>query len=173
MEEKYGKKYTTLKLSGMIHLPFVMLSILFAVVFVACLVTTLKGGRNLMGVAIAAGIVFVLVLTLLLRQIFSLRLDIYEDTLVQQNLFNQKVVHADELRAIIWQFPGANPMNSRAARVNNTSAEFIFKDGSKTLKIQDSYYQDMEKNIAAFQTRNSIPKDLEVQKKGGRRYDDI
>ena len=173
MEEKYGKKYTTLKLSGMIHLPFVMLSILFAVVFVACLVTTLKGGRNLMGVAIAAGIVFVLVLTLLLRQIFSLRLDIYEDTLVQQNLFNQKIVRADELRAIIWQFPGANPMNSRAARVNNTSAEFIFKDGSKTLKIQDSYYQDMEKNIAAFQTRNSIPKDLEIQKKGGRRYDDI
>lgn len=37
MEEKYGKKYTTLRLSGMIHLPFVMLSILFAVVFVACL----------------------------------------------------------------------------------------------------------------------------------------
>ena len=173
MEEKYGKKYGTLRLSGMIHLPFVMLSILFAVVFVACRVTTLKGGRNLMGVAIAAGIVFVIVLTLLLRQIFSLRLDIYEDTLVQQNLFNQKIVRADELRAIIWQFPGANPMNSRAARVNNTSAEFIFKDGSKTLKIQDSYYQDMEKNIAAFQTRNSIPKDLEIQKKGGRRYDDI
>ena len=74
MEEKYGKKYTSLKLSGMIHLPFVMLSILFAVVFVACLVTTLRGGRNLMGVAIAAGIVFVIVLVLLLRQIFTLRL---------------------------------------------------------------------------------------------------
>ena len=151
MEEKYGKKYTTLKLSGMIHLPFVMLSILFAVVFVACLVTTLKGGRNLMGVAIAAGIIFVLVFVLLLRQIFSLRLDIYEDTLVQQNLFNQKVIRADELR----------------------SAEFIFKDGSKTLKIQDSYYQDMEKGIAAFQTRNNVPKDLEVQKKGGQRYNDF
>ena len=173
MEEKYGKKYTTLKLSGMIHLPFVMLSILFAVVFVACLVTTLKGGRNLMGVAIAAGIIFVLVFVLLLRQIFSLRLDIYEDTLVQQNLFNQKVIRADELRAIIWQVPGVNPMNPRAARVNNTSAEFIFKDGSKTLKIQDSYYQDMEKGIAAFQTRNNVPKDLEVQKKGGQRYNDF
>ena len=173
MEEKYGKKYGTLKLSGMIHLPFVMLSILFAVVFVACLVTTLKGGRNLMGVAIAAGIIFVVVLALLLRQIFSLRLDIYEDTLVQQNLFNQRVIRADELRAIIWQFPGVNPMNPRAARVNNTSAEFIFKDGSKTVKIQDSYYQEMEKGIAAFQTRNNIPKDLEVQKKGGQRYNDI
>ena len=173
MEEKYGKKYTTLRLSGMIHLPFVMLSILFAVVFVACLVTTLKGGRNLMGVAIAAGIVFVIVLALLLRQIFSLRLDIYEDTLVQQNLFNQRVIRADEVRAIIWQFPGVNPMNPRAARGNTTSAEFIFKDGSKTLKIQDSYYQDMEKGIAAFQTRNNIPKDLEVQKKGGQRYNDF
>ena len=171
MEEKYGKKYTTLKLSGMIHLPFVMLSILFAVVFVACLVTTLKGGRNLMGVAIAAGIIFVLVFVLLLRQIFSLRLDIYEDTLVQQNRFNQKVIRADELRAIIWQFPGENPMNSRAARINNTAAEFIFKDGSKTVKIQDSYYQDMEKVISAFQVRNNIPKDLETQKKGGHRYD--
>lgn len=173
MEEKYGKKYTSLRLSGMIHLPFVMLSILFAVVFVACLVTTLRGGRNLMGVAIAAGIVFVIVLVLLLRQIFTLRLDIFEDTLVQHNLFNQRVIRADEVRAIIWQFPGINPMNPRAARVNNTSAEFIFKDGSKTVKIQDSYYQEMEKGIAAFQTRNNIPKDLEVQKKGGQRYNDI
>ena len=171
MEEKYGKKYTTLKLSGMIHLPFVMLSILFAVVFVACLVTTLKGGRNLMGVAIAAGIIFVLVFVLLLRQIFSLRLDIYEDTLVQQNLFNQKVIRADELRAIIWQFPGVNPMNPRAARVNNTSAEFIFKDGSKTVKIQDSYYQNLEKEVSAFQRHNDIPADLETKKKGGHRYD--
>ncbi len=173
MEEKYGKKYSSLRLSGMIHLPFVMLSILFAVVFVACLVTTLKGGRNLMGVAIAAGIVFVLLLVILLRQIFSLRLDIYENCLVQYNMFNQRVIRADEVRAIIWQFPGINPMNPRAARVNNTSAEFIFKDGSKTMKIQDSYYQDMEKQISSFQTRNNIPKDLEVQKKGGHRYDDI
>ena len=31
----------------------------------------------------------------------------------------------------------------------------------------------MEKGIAAFQTRNNIPKDLEVQKKGGQRYNDI
>ncbi len=173
MEEKYGKKYSSLKLSGMIHLPFVMLSILFAIVSVACFVTTAKGSRNLLGVAIAAAIVFVIVLALLLRQIFSLRLDIYEDTLVQQNLFNKRVIRADECRAIIWQFPGVNPMNPRAARVNNTSAEFIFKDGSKTLKIQDSYYQDMEKQISSFQTRNNIPKDLEVQKKGGHRYDDI
>ncbi len=39
------------------------------------------------------------------------------------------------------------------------------------MKIQDSYYQDMEKNISAFQVRNNIPKDLETQKKGGHRYD--
>lgn len=173
MEEKYGKKYSTLRLSGMIHLPFVMLTILFGVAFVALLVTTMKGTQNLMAVAIIAGIAFVVFLVILLRQIISLRMDIYESTLVQQNMFGQKIIRAEDLRAILWQFPGVNPMNPRAARVNNTSAEFIFKDGSKTLKIQDSYYQDMEKQISAFQTRNNVPKDLEVQKKGGHRYDDI
>ncbi len=173
MEDNYGKKYSSLRLSGMIHLPFVMLTILFAVVFVAVLVTTLRGGRNLMAVAVVAGIAFVVFLTVLLRQIISLRMDVYESCLVQQNMFGKRVIRADEIRAIIWQFPGVNPMNPRAARVNNTSAEFIFKDGSKTMKIQDSYYQDMEKQISAFQTRNNIPKDLEVQKKGGHRYDDI
>ena len=74
-------------------------------------------------------------------------------------------------RNIIWQFPGVNPMNPRAARVNNTSAEFIFKDGSKTLKIQDSFYQEMEKEISAFQRRNEIPADLENKKKRGHRYE--
>ena len=170
MEEKYGKKYGTLKLSGMMHLPFVMLSILFAVAFVALLISTLKGA-NLLGAAIPCGIVFVLALVILLRQIFVLRLDIFESTLVEYGMAGKREIHAEDLRAILWTFPGANPMNSRAARINNTSAEFIFKDGSKTVKIQDSYYQDMEKNISAFQVRNNVPKDLEIQKKGGHRYD--
>ena len=108
---------------------------------------------------------------LLIRQAVSVNLEVYEKALVQNNLFGKTVVMAEDVRAILWQFPGANPVNSRAARINNTSAEFIFKDGSKTVKIQDSYYQDMEKNISAFQVRNNIPKDLETQKKGGHRYD--
>ena len=170
MEEKYGKKYARLKLSGMMHLPFVMLTILFAVAFVALLVSTLRGA-NLLGAAIPCGIVFVCALVILLRQIFSLGMDVYESTLVEHNMTGKREIHAEDLRAILWVFPGANPLNYRAARINNTSAEFVFKDGSKTVKIQDSYYQDMEKNISAFQVRNNIPKDLEVQKKGGHRYD--
>ena len=173
MEDSYGKKYKSLRLSGMIHLPFVMLTILFCVAFIALLKSALGGNSALIGPAIACGVLFVLFLAFLLRQIISMRLDVYESTLVQQNLFSKKVIRAEDVRAVIWQFPGENPMNSRAARVNNTSAEFIFKDGSKTMKIQDSYYQDMEKGIAAFQTRNNIPKDLEVQKKGGQRYNDF
>ena len=170
MEEKYGKKYGTLKLSGMMHLPFVMLSILFCVAFVALLVSTIRG-TGLLGAAIPCGILFVVFLVILLRQIFVLRMDIYESTLVEHTMTGTREIRAEDLRAILWTFPGANPMNSRAARVNNTSAEFIFKDGSKTIKIQDSYYQEMEKNISAFQVRNNVPKDLEIQKKGGHRYD--
>ncbi len=170
MEEKYGKKYATLKLSGMMHLPFVMGTILFAVAFAALLISTLRGA-NLLGAAIPCGIVFVVFLAILLRQIFTLRMDVYESTLVEYSMTSKREIRAEDLRAILWVFPGANPMNSRAARINNTSAEFIFKDGSKTVKIQDSYYQDMEKNISAFQVRNNIPKDLETQKKGGHRYD--
>ena len=174
MEDSYGKKYQSLRLSGMIHLPFVMLSILFCVAFIALLKTTIGGNKALIGPAIACGVLFVLFLAFLLRQIISMRLDVYESTLVQQNLFNKKIIRAEDVRAVIWQFPGVNPMNSRAARVNNTSADFIFKDAAtKTWKIQDSYYQDMERAISDFQARNNIPKDLEHEKKGGQRYNDF
>lgn len=173
MEDKYGKKISTLKVSGMIYLPMVMLSILFAVVCAAVLVSTLRGTRNLMAVAVIAGICFILAVAALLRQIIRVKLDVHENCLVQYNMFGTKVIRAEDVRAIIWQFPGINPMNPRAARVNNTSAEFIFKSGEKTMKIQDSYYQDMEKQISSWQSSNNIPKDLEVQKKGGHRYDGI
>ena len=173
MEEKYGKKVATLKLSGMIYLPLVMVSLIFFVVFLATVISAVRGNGKVLAVAIIAGIGFVVCIAALLRQIISLRMDIYDKHLVEMKMFGKNVIAADELRAIIWQFPGANPMNSRAARVNNTSAELIFKDGRKTIKVQDSYYQEMEKNISAFQSRNNIPKDLEVQKKGGRRYDNV
>ena len=171
MEDSYGKKYQSLRLSGMIHLPFVMLTILFCVAFIALLKSALGGNSVLIGPAIACGVLFVLFLTFLLRQIISMRLDVYESTLVQQNLFNKRIIRAEDVRAVIWQFPGVNPMNSRAARVNNTSAEIIFKDGTKTVKIQDSYYQNLEKEVSAFQRHNDIPADLETKKKGGHRYD--
>ncbi len=173
MEEKYGKKVATLKLSGMIYLPLVMVSLIFFVVFLATLISAIRGNSKVMAIAIVAGIGLVVCIVGLLRQILTVRMDIYDKHLVEVKMLGTNVIAAEDLRAIIWQFPGANPMNSRAARVNNTSAECIFKDGRKTVKVQDSYYQEMEKNISAFQTRNNIPKDLEVQKKGGRRYDNI
>ena len=77
----------------------------------------------------------------------------------------------EENPVVLLQFPGANPVNSRAARINNTSAELVFKDGRKSMKIQDSFYQEMEKEISAFQRRNEIPADLENKKKGGHRYE--
>ena len=173
MEEKYGKKVATLKLSGMIYLPLVMVSILFFVVTLATGISAIRGNGKVLPIAIGALILFVVCIVGLLRQILHVSLEVYDKHLVEVKMFGNNVIAADDLRAMIWQFPGANPMNSRAARVNNTSAEFIFKDGRKTIKIQDSYYQEMEKTLSAFQARNNIPKDLEVQKKGGRRYDNV
>lgn len=173
MEEKYGKKVTTLKLSGMIYLPLVMVCILTFVVTLATGVSAVRGNMKMLPVAIVACILFIACVIGLLRQILHVCMEVYDKHLVEVKMFGKNVIAADELRAMIWQFPGENPMNSRAARVNNTSAELIFKDGRKTMKIQDSYYQEMEKTLSAFQSRNEIPKDLEVQKKGGRRYDNI
>ena len=173
MEEKYGKKVATLKLSGMIYLPLVMVSILAFVVTIATGVSAGKGNLKMLPVAIIFGILLIVCIVGLLRQILHVCLEVYDTALVEVKMFSKNVITADELRAMIWQFPGANPMNSRAARVNNTSAELIFKDGRKTIKIQDSYYQEMEKTLSAFQSRNNVPKDLELQKKGGRRYDNI
>ncbi|MBR3059969.1 MAG: hypothetical protein IKG89_05090 [Oscillospiraceae bacterium] len=170
MEEKYGKKVGTLKTSGMIYLPTGMAVVLFGIVTFSSLGPRLRGEGS-WGLTIGFGIAFLIAVILLIRQAVSVNLEIYEKALVQNNLFGRTVVQADDLRAILWQFPGANPVNSRAARINNTSAELIFKDGRKSLKIQDSFYQDLEKEISAFQHRNDIPADLENKKKGGHRYE--
>ena len=155
MEEKYGKKVGTLKTSGMIYLPTGMAVVLL----------------GSWGLTIAFGILFVIAVILLIRQAVSVNMEIYEKALVQNNLFGKTVVMAEDVRAILWQFPGANPVNSRAARINNTSAELVFKDGRKSMKIQDSFYQNLEKEISAFQRRNEIPSDLENKKKTGHRYE--
>lgn len=172
MNEKYGQKVSTLKTSGMIYLPTVMVTILFAVVFFSILASGLKKESGPVWAAlIPLGVCLLLSLVFLIKQILTVNLEVYQDTLVQNNMLGRRVIRAEELRAILWQFPGANPLNPRGARINNTSAEFIFRDGSKSLKIQDSFYQDMEKEISAFQRRNSIPADLERRKPGGHRYD--
>ena len=174
MEDKYGKKVSTLKTSGMIYLPTAMATVLFGAAFFATLASKLKGGEESAGIAVVVifGICFLVAAFLLIKQAVSVNMEVYETALVQNNLFGKVVVKAEDVRAILWQFPGANPVNSRAARVNNTSAEFIFKDGRKSMKIQDSFYQDLEKEISAFQRRNDIPADLENKnKKAGHRYD--
>ena len=172
MEEKYGKKVGTLKTSGMIYLPTAMAVILFGAAFFATLASKLKPeSEGSLAIVIIFGVCFVIAVVLLIKQAVSVNLEIYETALVQNNLFGKVVVKAEDLRAILWQFPGANPVNSRAARINNTSAEMVFKDGRKSLKIQDSFYQGLEKEISAFQRRNDIPADLENKKKGGHRYD--
>ena len=172
MEEKYGKKVSTLKTSGMIYLPTAMAVILFGAAFFATLASKLKPeSEGSWAIIIIFGVLFVVAVVLLIRQAVKVNLEVYEKALVQNNLLGKVVVQADDLRAILWQFPGANPLNSRAARINNTSAELIFKDGRKSMKIQDSFYQDLEKEISAFQRRNDIPADLENKKKGGHRYE--
>ena len=171
MEEKYGKKVSTLKTSGMIYLPTGMAVVLFGIIAFASLGSRLRGGEGGWGVPIGFGICFLIAVALLIKQAVSVNMEVYEKALVQNNMFGKKVVLAEDLRAILWQFPGANPVNSRAARVNNTSADLIFKDGRKSMKIQDSFYQDLEKEISAFQRRNDIPADLENKKKSGHRYD--
>lgn len=175
MEEKYGKKLSTLKVSGMIYLPTVMLSILFGAVFFILLSLKIKNGAEaVVGVPVIViiGIIFVACVYSIIRQAVNVKMDVYDKHLVEYTMFKTNVIAADEVKAILWQFPGANPMNSRAARVNNTSAEFIFNDSTKkSKKIQDSYYQNMEKEISSWQSRNAIPKDLEVKKKAGHRYD--
>ena len=166
MEEKYGVKVSTLKTQGMIYLPTVMATLLFGIVF-ACM---LLSANKKWALICVFGVAFVVAAVLLVRQATYVCLDVYDKYLVQKNMFGKRVISADDLRAIIWTFPGANPINPRGARINNTSAELIFKDGSKSLKIQDSFYVDLEKQISEFQRKNNLPADLEVKNKA-HRYD--
>jgi hypothetical protein len=170
MEEKYGKKQATLRSQGMILLPLIMAVILLAVVFSAVLVTGLKSGSINYPVVIVSGLLALAVIVLVVRQIISVGLIVYERGLVQVNMFGKREIAADDISAMVWTFPGTNPLNSRAARINNTAADIIFKDGSKSLKVQDSYYRDLEKELSSFQSRNNIPANLEKKSKS-KRYD--
>ena len=172
MEEKYGKKVATLQTQGMIYLPTVMVTILFAAVFFGMLVSGLRSETGPMwAVIIIAGIGMIVAAVVLVMQATKINLVIYENYLVQNNLFGKREINAEDIRAMIWQFPGPNPINPRGARINNTSAEILFKDGSKSIKVQDSYYKNFEKELGAFQRSHNIPSDLEKKKKGGNRYD--
>ncbi len=170
MEENYGKKQAVLRVQGMILLPIVMAVLLFSVVFAAVLITGLNNGNVNLPVVIISGILDIGAILILLKQIFTVNLVIYEKCLVQNNLFGKKVMPAESISAMIWTFPGANPLNSRAARINNTAAEIIFKDGSKAVKVQDSYYRDFVKELSAFQKNNDIPANLEKKSKS-KKYD--
>jgi hypothetical protein len=147
-----------------------MAALLFTVVFASFLITGLSNGNVNIPLVIIFGILALGALTVLIKQIFTVNLVIYERCIVQNNLFSKKVMPADGISAMIWTFPGANPLNSRAARINNTAAEIIFKDGSKSVKVQDSYYRDFVKELSAFQNKNNIPANLEKKNKS-RKYD--
>jgi len=97
-------------------------------------------------------------------QRFRCKMLLYEKAIVIQGMFGQKVYPVKDIRAIYWSFPSANQINSRAPRKNNTSAEIVMSNGTKTLRIADSYYSKLEKKLSAYQNALNIPRDLEVAK---------
>ncbi len=170
MESKFGEKKGELGLQGMIYLTTVMVFVLFGAAFAAVLISGINGGSVNAVPTVILGALALLSLAVLIRQMVSVKLYIYENCLVRVSMFEKRVMPVDGIRAILWTFPGENPLNPRAARINNTSAEVIFRDGSKSVMLRDSYYRDMEKKIADFQNENGIPKTLESDRRGGRRY---
>ena len=160
MEEKYGKRLYKLGTLPMVYMPEVCLEVGLIVVFGALLNSNLKKGQIFSAPLIISLVLAAAVLLLVIRLIAVCRVELYEDAIAVYSMFGSKVYTAEQISAIIWSYPGTNPINARAARTNNTIAELIIKGEHKSVKLSDAYYRNLEKPLTAFQTSRKIPKEL-------------
>ena len=157
MEEKYGKKLYKLNTLPMVYMPEVFLVVALIVVFGALLSTNINNGTIITAPLVIVFVILVVALVVTIRIIANSRVEIYENAIGVFTMTGGKFYTVDQITAIIWTFPGANQINSRAARTNNTIAELIIKGEHKSVKLSDAYYRNLEKPLTAFQTAHKIP----------------
>ena len=165
MEQKYGKKIRKFGTVTMVFMPFICLLIALIVVFGALLNSNLKKGSLISLPLIIAFVLMIAVLVIVIRLIAVARVELYDNAIVVYKLFGVDEYPLEKISAILWTFPGANATNSRAPRTNNTFAELIVKNQSKSVKLSADYYKDLEKPLTAYQNERSIPADLETRTK--------
>lgn len=165
MEEKYGKKIRKFGTVPMVFMPFVCLEIALIVVFGAVLNSGIKNGNIFSAAVIISFILMLAVLVVVIRLIAIARVELYDNAIVVYKLFGVDEYPLEKISAILWTFPGANAINSRAARTNNTFAELIVKGEAKSIKLSADYYKDLEKPLTAYQNERNIPSDLEQRTK--------
>lgn len=170
MEEKYGKRLKRFGTVPMVYMPMVCAEIALIIVFGALLNGNLKNGQIFSFAMVIALILMLAVLVIVIRLIFVSCVELYDQAIVVRGLTNVDVYEIDKIDAILWTFPGVNPVNSRSARVNNTFAELIVKGERKGIKLSADYYKGLEKPLTAYQNERGIPANLEI-KKGAKRYD--
>ena len=165
MEQKYGKKIRKFGTVPMVFMPFICLLIALIVVFGALLNSNLKKGSLISLPLIIAFVLMIAVLVIVIRLIAVARVELYDNAIVVYKLFGVDEYPLEKISAILWTFPGANAANSRAPRPNNTFAELIVKNQSKSVKLSADYYKDLEKPLTAYQNERNIPSDLETRTK--------
>lgn len=161
MEAKYGKKLRKFGTVPMVYMPFVCLEIALIVIFGAILNGNLKSGQIFSAALVIAFVLMIAVLVVVIRLIAVARVELYDTAIVVYKLFGVDEYPIEKISAILWTFPGANAVNSRAARTNNTFAELIVKGEPKGVKLSADYYKDLEKPLTAYQNERKIPSDLE------------
>jgi len=165
MEQKYGKKIRKFGTVPMVFMPFICLLVALIVVFGALLNSNLKKGAIISFPLIIAFVLMIAVLIVVIRLIAVARVELYDNAIVVYKLFGVDEYPLEKISAILWTFPGANATNSRAPRTNNTFAELIVKNQSKSVKLSADYYKDLEKPLTAYQNERNIPSDLETRTK--------
>lgn len=165
MEQKYGKKVRKFGTVPMVFMPFICLLAALIIIFGALLSSNLKKGALISAPLIIAFVLLIAVLVIVIRLIAVVRVELYDNAIVVFKLFGVDEYPLEKISAILWTFPGANPINSRAARTNNTFAELIVKDQHKSVKLSADYYKGLEKPLTAYQNERGIPSDLETRTK--------
>ncbi len=165
MEQKYGKKVNKFGTVPMVFMPFICLLVALIVVFGAILNGNLKSGNLISAALVISGVLMIAVLIIVIRLIAVARVELYDNAIVVYKLFGVDEYPLEKVSAILWTFPGANAVNSRAPRTNNTFAELIVKGEPKSIKLSADYYKGLEKPLTAYQNERNIPSDLETRAK--------
>ncbi len=165
MEQKYGKKLRKFGTVPMGFMPFICLEIVLIIIFGVCVNSALKAGNLFSTAVIITFILAAVVMVLVVRLIVVSSVELYENAIVVRGLFKVDEYPLEKISAILWTFPGANAVNERAPRTNNTSAELIVKGAAKGVKLSCDYYKDLEKPLTAYQNEKGIPSDLETRSK--------
>ena len=157
---KYGKAQATMHPMAFCFGPQIVVGFGLIIGGAFWLGLTLSAGKPLPIGSLALLVLGVLIVAYCFYSLTKCGIYVYDRAVVVKEAFKTTELEQEDIRAMFWSFPGASEYNARAPRKNNTTCEFIMKNGKKGCKVSDAFYKNMEPPLSKWQSDRHIAKDL-------------